>query len=82
MNRHDKYLKVSTWARLRYTNAHGSYTRCVGNGVAGQPSIDGKAFMVPSMYTVIEDLAADRYLGVARHWTGYNLANCYKGETA
>lgn len=76
---HDKYLATVEWALRRYKRSDGSWIMSVGNGVAGLPMVDGKAFTVPSRCTVIEDLAAERYLSISRYWTGFNLANCYQG---
>ena len=74
----DKYLRIKAWAKARYSDSNGVWTRCVGNGVANLPSPDGKAFMVPSIYSVIEDLAAAKYLGVQRTWPNDTLATAYR----
>jgi len=82
MPNHDRYLRIVQWAKRRYSDSNGTWVRCVGNGIAGQPSPDGRAFMVPSLYSVIEDLAAARYLGVRRTWQSFSIATAYRQETA
>ena len=75
-DRFDRYGAVTTWARNRYTRS-GSLTTWVGNGVAGLPMRDGKAFVVPSRYTLIEDLAASKLLGCKRHYPDHALRTAY-----
>jgi len=73
----DRYSRIEAWAKARYTKPDGSLTRCVGNGIAGRPMRDGKARMVPTRYSLIEELAAGRYLGVNRLWPDETLATAY-----
>ena len=75
-DRCDRYGSVTKWARNRYTRS-GSLTTWVGNGVAGLPMRDGKAFVVPSRFTLIEDLAASKLLGCKRHYPDHTLRTAY-----
>lgn len=75
MNRHDRYLAIEAWARARYQDRHGAWIRVVGNAVAGRA---GPLHMVPSRYSVIEELAAERYLGISRRWPAETLATAYR----
>lgn len=83
MDRFEKYGRIEAWARDRYKRPDGSWIRCVGNGVAempGAPSSNipfGNAYMVPSRYSVIEDMAAARYLGTRRHFPAFTIATAY-----
>jgi hypothetical protein len=73
-DRCDAYLRVTEWARRRYTVA-GVLTTTVGFGVAGRPG--PMTHMIPSRYSLIEDLAAHRYLGCKLHWPTETLATAY-----
>jgi hypothetical protein len=79
VNNVDRYLRVTDWAKRRYTNESGMYITQVGNSVAGLPMEDGgKAFFVPSVYSLIEDLAASKFLGCKRRFPNYNLKTAYR----
>jgi hypothetical protein len=75
----NRYLHITEWAKCRYTNENGVYITRVGNSVAGLPMEDGgKAFFVPSVYSLIEDLAASKFLGCKRRFPNYNLKTAYR----
>lgn len=77
----DRYLAIVEWAKARYRDETGAITLRVGNGIAGLPSLPSvgiaRAHMVPTRYTVIEDLAAERYMAIARHYPNYSIATAY-----
>src|SRR5271157_1429286 len=54
----NRYFLIVAWARRRYS-VKGSIVLSRGS--------------IPSRYAVIEDLAAERYLGVPRHFPGVSL---------
>lgn len=62
----DRYLRIVTWSEDRYTV----------RGPTGEP-VRVKTYRggsVPSRSTLIEDLAAARYMGLPRHFPGFQLA--------
>lgn len=73
----DRYSRVTAWAKARYKKPDGAIITWVGNGVAGRPMRDGRPQIVPSRYSVIEELAAARYLGIKRKWPDETLATAY-----
>lgn len=77
-DKYDRYLALVAWSRSRYKDGEGAWITWVGNGVAGLPCVDGKAFMVPTRYTVIEELAAARYLGITHRRSGFTLATAHR----
>jgi len=77
MDNLDRYSRLAAWAKARYQKPDGALTRCVGPGIAGRPFAHGKVHMVPSRYSLIEEMAAARYLGVNRRWPDETLATAY-----
>lgn len=77
IRRSDRYDRIEKWARRRYKRADGSWTRWVGNSIAGREAADGRAFSVPSRYSLIEDIAAAKLYGFRRAWPDFTLATAW-----
>lgn len=77
-----RYMQIETWARRRYSRA-GAWATRVGNAVAGLPAAPstqfqrGASYMVPTRYSMIEDLAARRYLDQPAVWPSFDLASAH-----
>ena len=57
----DRYLRLMRWARRRYCDKDGSLTTKFGGW--------------PTRYTLIDDIAGARILGLRRHWPALTLAD-------
>lgn len=74
----DRYLRIEAWAKARYRDSEGKLTMWCGRAVAGWPDMpDNGDWRVPSRYSMIEDMAAAKYLGLARKFPHWNLATAY-----
>ena len=62
--RSGRYLRLVTWAKRRYADPDGCTSLARGD--------------VPYRYSVIEDLAAVKYLGLRRHYPGHTLQSALK----
>lgn len=63
----EHYLKITRWAQARYTRTMADGQRYWVRSIRGNT--------VPSRATLIEDLAAERYMHLPRHWPGFHFSD-------
>ena len=73
----DRYLRIEEWASQRYRNCNGSITTFVGTAIAGRAPAAGSCWRIPTRYSVIEDMAAQKYLYCTPRHPGETLATAY-----